>query len=204
MATAIGERRKMDVHLSLPVPWFKVGRDGDPEHIRGLVRRAVLDVFEQAAGYVSPITSVHAGVSSSSRGYSVFGEPVAGHSEGGWPRVGPGAHSMSFEMQATTPEGRIFVGLAEGLIPLLAERAADADREGRFPMENIDALRGAGLLGALIPMELGGLGVTLDTRLGGRPGGFGPRGRVDRHRDQHAHGGGPLPRATMAWRTQGR
>ena len=40
----------------------------------------------------------------------------------------------------------------------VAPYAAEVDREGRFPREGIDALREAGLLGALVPRELGGLG----------------------------------------------
>ena len=39
-----------------------------------------------------------------------------------------------------------------------AVHAADVDREARFPKETIDAFRAEGLLGALIPTELGGLG----------------------------------------------
>lgn len=41
--------------------------------------------------------------------------------------------------------------------------AAEVDREARFPHEAIDALRAEGLLGALIPRELGGLGHDLST-----------------------------------------
>ena len=40
----------------------------------------------------------------------------------------------------------------------LAPYAAEVDREGRFPREGVDALREAGLLGAMVPRELGGLG----------------------------------------------
>ncbi|WP_148614384.1 acyl-CoA dehydrogenase family protein [Nocardioides rubriscoriae] len=40
----------------------------------------------------------------------------------------------------------------------VAPYAAEVDRDGRFPHEGIDALRGAGLLGAMVPRELGGLG----------------------------------------------
>ena len=36
--------------------------------------------------------------------------------------------------------------------------AADVDVQARFPKETVDAFRAEGLLGALIPMELGGLG----------------------------------------------
>ncbi|NYG07390.1 acyl-CoA dehydrogenase [Phycicoccus badiiscoriae] len=39
--------------------------------------------------------------------------------------------------------------------------AAEVDEQSRFPVEAIDAMRSAGLLGALIPTEMGGLGWTL-------------------------------------------
>jgi acyl-CoA dehydrogenase len=39
--------------------------------------------------------------------------------------------------------------------------AADVDRAARFPTEAFDALRAEGLLSVLIPVELGGLGVTI-------------------------------------------
>jgi acyl-CoA dehydrogenase len=41
--------------------------------------------------------------------------------------------------------------------------APQVDADARFPNEAIDALRAEGLLGAAIPVELGGMGVTLDT-----------------------------------------
>ncbi|MGH3510487.1 MAG: acyl-CoA dehydrogenase family protein [Nocardioidaceae bacterium] len=44
-----------------------------------------------------------------------------------------------------------------------APAAAEVDAESRFPREAMDALREAGLLGALIPVERGGLGQSLDT-----------------------------------------
>ncbi len=44
--------------------------------------------------------------------------------------------------------------------------AADVDKSSRFPTEAIDALRAEGLLGALIPVEDGGLGWSLDTVAG--------------------------------------
>ena len=39
-----------------------------------------------------------------------------------------------------------------------ALHAGDVDRQARFPKETIDAFRTEGLLGALVPTELGGLG----------------------------------------------
>src|SRR3954452_14030811 len=44
-----------------------------------------------------------------------------------------------------------------------AVNAADVDVQARFPRETIDAFRSEGLLGALIPTELGGLGHDLRT-----------------------------------------
>lgn len=41
--------------------------------------------------------------------------------------------------------------------------AADVDVTGRFPSETFEALRAAGLLGALVPVELGGLGAGIAT-----------------------------------------
>jgi alkylation response protein AidB-like acyl-CoA dehydrogenase len=67
---------------------------------------------------------------------------------------------MPLELEPITAPGRAFVERAEALVPTLRERAAKADREGRFPHENVASLREAGLLGALVPEELGGLGVT--------------------------------------------
>ena len=39
--------------------------------------------------------------------------------------------------------------------------AADVDTQGRFPVESIDALKRAGMMGAAIPVELGGIGCSL-------------------------------------------
>ena len=43
-----------------------------------------------------------------------------------------------------------------------AEHAADVDKEARFPREAIDALREERALGALVPVEQGGLGVSFE------------------------------------------
>ena len=53
------------------------------------------------------------------------------------------------------------VAIAESLAEDFRTRAAEIDREGRFPHENYEKMRRAGYLGALIPTELGGLGATL-------------------------------------------
>ncbi len=39
--------------------------------------------------------------------------------------------------------------------------ADEVDRDARFPVEGVDALRSAGLLAAMVPTELGGEGASL-------------------------------------------
>jgi alkylation response protein AidB-like acyl-CoA dehydrogenase len=49
---------------------------------------------------------------------------------------------------------------AHGLVPELAARAADHDRHGTFVQDGIDLVREHGLLGMLVPAELGGGGAS--------------------------------------------
>lgn len=44
------------------------------------------------------------------------------------------------------------------MVQVLARHAADVDRESRFPVESMAALRRSGLLGLLVPRDYGGLG----------------------------------------------
>ncbi len=55
------------------------------------------------------------------------------------------------------------MALAEELAGELATRAADVDRDGRFPTENIELLRDRGYMKLPVPVELGGGGVDLET-----------------------------------------
>ena len=55
------------------------------------------------------------------------------------------------------------ISLAEELAEEFATRAAEVDREGRFPTENIDRLKETGYLSIAIPEEFGGLGADLET-----------------------------------------
>jgi alkylation response protein AidB-like acyl-CoA dehydrogenase len=55
------------------------------------------------------------------------------------------------------------LALAEELAGELAGRAAEIDREGRFPGENIELLKERGYLRLPVPAELGGSGVDLET-----------------------------------------
>ncbi len=67
---------------------------------------------------------------------------------------------MPIELAAHTESGARLVAIAEELSHQLAARAAAHDRDGRYPIEGIDALKAAGYFAAPIPIELGGLGVS--------------------------------------------
>ena len=66
---------------------------------------------------------------------------------------------MNFEIMPLTPAGHRFIALTEDHARDFATRAERHDREGSFPVENIEALRRSGVSGATVPAELGGLGV---------------------------------------------
>lgn len=66
---------------------------------------------------------------------------------------------MDSEIVPLTPAGQRFIALAEDHARDFATRAEQHDREGSFPVENIEALRRSGASAATVPAELGGLGV---------------------------------------------
>ena len=45
------------------------------------------------------------------------------------------------------------------------ERAPKADREGKFPQENIAELKALGIPGMALPKDIGGLGVSAETQI---------------------------------------
>jgi alkylation response protein AidB-like acyl-CoA dehydrogenase len=57
-----------------------------------------------------------------------------------------------------TDRERAMAQRVESVLPALRERAERADAAGEFPLENIAALREAGLLGLIVPEAYGGLG----------------------------------------------
>ena len=66
---------------------------------------------------------------------------------------------MNFQLQPVTEPGRRFVELAERHAVDFAARADEHDRNGTFPFENIEDLKGSGAMAATVPVEFGGLGV---------------------------------------------
>ena len=67
---------------------------------------------------------------------------------------------MPMELTAHTEAGARLVARADSLVPELAARAEMHDRDGSYPFEAIDALKGAGFFAAPVPAALGGLGVS--------------------------------------------
>ena len=59
----------------------------------------------------------------------------------------------------TPPAARL---LDDALLARIHERAAAHDRDGSFPADDLDELRAAGYLAALVPEALGGRGLTLE------------------------------------------
>lgn len=55
------------------------------------------------------------------------------------------------------------VGIAEHLVPVLAEAAADRDRDRRLPHQELALLSASGLLGITVPVEYGGADVRYST-----------------------------------------
>ena len=78
------------------------------------------------------------------------------------------------------------MAIAEGLAEQLAARAAEHDRDASYPFEAIDALKAAGYFAAPVPVELGGLGVSLGARPRRGVKSPGARRRVGRDRREHA------------------
>ena len=62
-----------------------------------------------------------------------------------------GSSSLEFELKATTEAGKQMVELAEKHATDFALTAAENDRKGTFPVENIRALRKSGFAAAGVP-----------------------------------------------------
>ena len=66
---------------------------------------------------------------------------------------------MDFQLQPVTESGKRLIRLAEDHAVEFAERADKYDREGVFPLENIEDLKRTGVMSGTLPKEFGGLGV---------------------------------------------
>ncbi len=65
-----------------------------------------------------------------------------------------------------TAEQQEFAALAAEIVKKeLAPRVAELDQTGEFPMDVMDALRGAGFYGMGIPEQYGGLGLDVTTQM---------------------------------------
>jgi alkylation response protein AidB-like acyl-CoA dehydrogenase len=67
---------------------------------------------------------------------------------------------MPLELTARTEPGERLVALAEALANEIGPQAAAHDRDASFPFDSFATVKRSGYLGAPIPEELGGLGVT--------------------------------------------
>ncbi len=63
------------------------------------------------------------------------------------------------QLDATTPEGRMLVGLAEELADAVSAEAGRHDQDGSYPFDGLEHVRRSGYLVAAVPAALGGLGV---------------------------------------------
>ena len=71
---------------------------------------------------------------------------------------------MSTVADLVAPTAEEFVATAARIgRDVLAAHADDVDQQSRFPQEAIAAMRDAGMMGALIPVELGGFGLSVET-----------------------------------------
>ena len=57
-----------------------------------------------------------------------------------------------------SPEERAMMERVEEILPVLAARSADMDRESHLNLGNVQTLSESGLLGLVVPKEYGGLG----------------------------------------------
>ena len=67
---------------------------------------------------------------------------------------------MRFQLEPFTETGKRFVEIAEEHARDFATRADQHDQENTFPFENFEAMHKSGYMAAMVPKELGGMGLT--------------------------------------------
>lgn len=66
---------------------------------------------------------------------------------------------MSFDMRPHTEPGARLLAAIRDVAPLLSERAEAADRNNQLCEQNYHDIQAAGIAGAFVPDELGGMGL---------------------------------------------
>src|SRR6266436_2669782 len=62
-------------------------------------------------------------------------------------------------VSGSSGEAAAFLARIDGILPLLKERSAEAERLRRLPAESVRAMTDAGIFRAVQPMQWGGLGI---------------------------------------------
>lgn len=133
-------------HVAATSAAILAATDGQTISVEDAVVSARLSVVTNEAGPAANLTAATTEFCNTEEGEMVVSERMRGDA-------------------VEAPGHAELVARAEALVPLLRERAAEAERTRRVPAENITALREAGLLRVLQPRRYGGYEASLRTHL---------------------------------------